>query len=70
MLTNLNVSNFKSIRNEVDLNFSPLTGFTGANNSGKSTLIQSILLMAQSIPGNIIKPTVVLNGSFNCTWNI
>ena len=62
MLTNWKLSNFKSIREETDLNFGPLTIFAGANNSGKSSLIQSILLKTQTILGNPKGNSVVLNG--------
>lgn len=62
MLTNWKLSNFKSIREEADLNFGPLTVFAGANNSGKSSLIQSILLKTQTISGNPKGNSVVLNG--------
>lgn len=46
-LVNWRLKNFKSvIEQEIDL--SPLTVFVGANSSGKSSLIQSILFMAQN----------------------
>jgi predicted ATPase len=56
------VSNFKSIRDEAKIDFAPLTFFVGQNSAGKSTLIQSILLTAQTIQSNVADRSVVLNG--------
>lgn len=65
MITRCKVKNFKSIRDEEDLEIRPLTIFTGANSSGKSTFIQSILLIAQTIiHKQIALHSVVLNGTF------
>ena len=65
MITRCKIKNFKSIRDEEDLEIRPLTIFTGANSSGKSTFIQSILLVAQTIiHKQIALQSVVLNGSF------
>jgi len=46
-LTSLSLRNFKSIK-EAKLELSPLTILVGRNSSGKSTLIQAILLLAQN----------------------
>ncbi|MGM9806530.1 MAG: AAA family ATPase [Candidatus Onthomorpha sp.] len=37
------LNNFKSIESREDLEFRPLTIFTGANSSGKSTVLQSVM---------------------------
>ena len=63
MITKWKVSNFKSIREDTDLTLGPLTIFAGANSSGKSTFIQSILLIAQTLAHKIDSRSVVLNGS-------
>lgn len=47
MITNLQFRNFKSWKN-VDLDFAPLTGFFGPNSSGKSSLIQFLLMLKQT----------------------
>jgi len=47
MITKWGLKNFKSIR-EANLEFAPLTVFTGVNSSGKSSLLQSIGALAQS----------------------
>ena len=42
------IASFKSVKSQNEINLAPLTVVVGANSSGKSTLIQSILLMAQN----------------------
>lgn len=57
------LDNFKSIDKEKNLEFRPLTIFTGANSSGKSTVLQSILLLTQTLQNQIHSRSIVLNGS-------
>ncbi|WP_024593123.1 MULTISPECIES: AAA family ATPase [unclassified Pseudoalteromonas] len=47
MLKSLKITNFKSI-NEEQLSFKPLTILTGKNSTGKSSVIQSLLLVARN----------------------
>lgn len=47
-LQSLQLKNFKSIKNSV-VNFAPLTVILGQNSGGKSSAIQSIVLLAQNI---------------------
>jgi predicted ATPase len=47
MLKALQLGNFKSWR-EVDVPLAPITGLFGTNSSGKSSLLQALLLMKQS----------------------
>ena len=63
MITKWKVSNFKSIREETELELFPLTIFAGTNSSGKSTFIQSILLLAQTLAHKVGSRSVVLNGT-------
>ena len=63
MITKWKVFNFKSIRKETELEIGPLTIFAGANSSGKSTLIQSVLLVAQTLAHKVGSRSVVLNGA-------
>jgi hypothetical protein len=42
------IESFKSVAHNAHIDLAPLTVVVGANSSGKSTLIQSILLMAQN----------------------
>lgn len=46
MISQINIDNYKCIEHE-DLQIKPLTIITGLNSTGKSTLIQSILLLEQ-----------------------
>jgi len=62
MITKWKLFNFKSIKKETELNFAPLTILAGANSSGKSTLLQSILLITQTLSSEINSRSVVLNG--------
>ena len=62
MIKSWTLENFKSVYDETALPFAPLTLFAGGNSSGKSTLIQSILLTAQTIQSSVTSRNVVLNG--------
>ena len=64
MIMKWKIFNFKSIRKETELDFAPLTIFAGANSSGKSTFLQSILLVAQTLAHRVESRSVVLNGAF------
>lgn len=46
MLNNISIENFKCFEDE-SVDFKPLTIITGANSSGKSSLIQAILLLSE-----------------------
>lgn len=64
MINNWIIDNFKSINEEKKLTFRPLTIFTGANSSGKSTILQSILLVTQTLQSPQASRSIVLNGWF------
>jgi len=64
MIKEWKLNNFKSIDQENDLEFRPLTIFTGANSSGKSTILQSILLVTQTLQSPIASRSILLNGWF------
>lgn len=55
---------FKSVNNKVEIDLAPLTVVVGANSSGKSTLIQSILLLAQNASRLEEKNTAKARGIF------
>jgi len=63
MITKWKLFNFKSIQRETELSFAPLTILAGANSSGKSTVLQSILLISQTLSHKIGSRSVVLNGT-------
>lgn len=62
MLTRWKLSNFKSIGQPVELEIKPLTLLAGVNSAGKSTLIQSVLLVAQTLAARDPATEIVLNG--------
>ena len=49
MITHIRVKNFKSWENSEEVKLSPLTGFFGTNSSGKSSLLQMLLLLKQNV---------------------
>lgn len=63
MIKEWTVQNFKSVYKETALSLSPLTIFAGANSSGKSTFIQSLLLTAQTLQSPVKTRHVILNGN-------
>jgi predicted ATPase len=48
-ITAITVSGFKSLRNETTVQIRPLTLLAGANSSGKSSIMQPLLLMKQTL---------------------
>ncbi len=63
MITKWSLSNFKSVNKEVELSFAPLTLLAGPNSSGKSTILQSLLLASQTLAHKVSSRSVVLNGA-------
>lgn len=59
MITNIRIKNYKAIKN-IDIPLSPLTIFTGLNGLGKSSVLQSLLLMRQSFKDNSFKSGLFL----------
>ncbi|MEG6808453.1 AAA family ATPase [Pseudomonas aeruginosa] len=59
MLTHLKLENFKIWRTTGPVRFAPITLLLGANSSGKSSLIQSLLLIRQTVKGD--DPNLDLN---------
>ena len=49
MITELRAQNFKSWEDTGKLRFAPLTGFFGANSSGKSSILQVLLMLKQTV---------------------
>jgi predicted ATPase len=58
------ISSFKSVKNSVEIELAPLTVVVGANSAGKSSLIQSILLVAQNASGVVRSSTSQEKGIF------
>ena len=49
MIKELQVKNFKSWQDTKRLNIAPLTGFFGTNSSGKTSILQLLLMMKQTV---------------------
>ena len=49
MITHIRMKNFKSWEDSPEVKLAPLTGFFGTNSSGKSSLLQMLLLLKQTI---------------------
>ena len=62
MITSWTIGNFKSIREQATLELRALTIFSGVNSSGKSTLIQSMLMVAQSLGTARAEDALLFNG--------
>ena len=63
MITQIEIENFKCFKNRVSFPLGKLTLLTGVNGRGKSTLLQSLLLMKQSIEHDENTGKILLNGS-------
>ena len=48
MITHIQMKNFKSWKDSGEVKLAPLTGFFGTNSSGKSSLLQMLLLLKQT----------------------
>jgi predicted ATPase len=64
MLKEIRLKNFKCFREETIFPLSTINLLTGINGRGKSTLLQSMLLMKQSVEHNEYTNKLILNG--NC----
>lgn len=56
--------NFQSIQDYETLDLAPLTIFSGPNSSGKSAVIKSLLMVAQSLSSSAQEVPLVLNGKY------
>src|SRR6266567_4254786 len=61
-ITRLTVAGFKSIRHEQSVEIRPLTILAGANSSGKSSIMQPLLLLKQTLEANYDAGPLLLQG--------
>ncbi len=61
-ITAISVQGFKSLANESRIEIRPLTILTGANSSGKSSIMQPLLLMKQTLEASYDPGPLLLNG--------
>lgn len=64
MLSNINLKNFKSFKNLDNLRIKPITVLCGTNSCGKSSILQSILLLKQTKESRSSNQSVLLNGKY------
>lgn len=62
MLTNLTLENFKAFQKLDDLKIKPITILCGTNSCGKSSILQSILLLKQTLESKNPNENLLLNG--------
>ena len=61
-ITAISVQGFKSLANESRIEIRPLTVLSGANSSGKSSIMQPLLLMKQTLEASYDPGPLLLNG--------
>ena len=64
MIVRLKIQNFKCFKDTQSFSLSKVNLFTGYNGRGKSTVLQSLLLMAQSLYDNRNMRKLMVNGIF------
>src|SRR5579864_8197132 len=61
-ITRVTVGGFKSISQEQSIEIKPLTILAGANSSGKSSIMQPLLLLKQTLESTYDPGPLLLNG--------
>ncbi|GGI72799.1 hypothetical protein GCM10007978_08270 [Shewanella hanedai] len=64
MLSDLQLKNYKSFKNLDNLNIKPITILCGENSCGKSSILQSILLLKQTKESRTPNNSILLNGKY------
>ena len=64
MIKTIHLQNFKGFKDTGKIDLKPLTVLCGTNSSGKSTIIQSILMLKQTFENQSPHRTLLLNGQF------
>jgi predicted ATPase len=64
MLTKITLENFKAFQKLNNLKIKPITILCGTNSCGKSSILQSILLLKQTLESKNSKQNLVLNGDY------
>src|SRR5262249_14676481 len=61
-IVQIGVAGFKSLSEEQSVEVRPLTILAGANSSGKSSMMQPLLLLKQTLEASYNPGTLLLNG--------
>lgn len=64
MFSRVRIKNFKSFKDSGHLKLSPINLLLGQNSSGKSSLIQSFLIIKQTLESPYSDEPVIINGSY------
>lgn len=64
MFESLRLRNFKSYRDSGEIPLKPLTVIVGANNAGKSTILQALLVLKQTLDDRSNRAALVTNGPY------
>lgn len=64
MILEWRLANFKSIGTSCSLDLKPLTVLAGANSSGKSSVLHSMLLICQTLDNRLADRPLILNGEY------
>jgi hypothetical protein len=62
MITRWTLTNFKAIRSRTEIVLSPVTVLSGLNSSGKSSILQSIRLVSQTLRNQTPSRPLIMNG--------
>lgn len=63
-IDSLNIENFKSIQKSGELDLKPLTLCVGPNSSGKTSLLQTLLLCKQTLVSRNVETPLIINGKY------
>jgi predicted ATPase len=64
MLKTLKLKNFKSFADTNEIEFAPITILSGQNSSGKSSIIQAVLTLKQTLESPFSEEPIILNGAY------
>lgn len=64
MLKSISLENYKCFKEKTDIKIAPLTVLCGVNSSGKSSIINSLLIQKQSYEDNSVSNNMRLNGKY------
>uniref|UniRef100_B8HK88 DUF3696 domain-containing protein n=1 Tax=Cyanothece sp. (strain PCC 7425 / ATCC 29141) TaxID=395961 RepID=B8HK88_CYAP4 len=64
MFTQLRFQNFKSWKDTREIRMAPLTGFFGTNSSGKTAILQFLLMLKQTVESSDRKIIISSNGAY------
>ena len=62
MLTNIRLRNLKALEDTGELEIKPLTLFIGPNSAGKSTVLQALLMIKQTVDSRDLRNPLSING--------